>query len=416
MLFPFFVLLELPLSLLVIAGVIRWYTRSLQSTPQASLYRPRVSCIITCYSEGQEVQTTLLSLCEQLYPGEVELIPVVDGASANAATMQAVRDFRIDPARYPNRFLRPIAKWQRGGRVSSLNAGLHHATGEIVLALDGDTSFDNTTIGAMVRHFEDPAVPAVAGSLRVRNTWRSLATVMQALEYFLSIHTSKVGLSEWNTVNNISGAFGAFRTSFLRHIGGWDTHTAEDLDLTLRIKSYFGRHRLRIPFEPAAIGHTDVPETLKGFFNQRLRWDGDLFFLYIRKHRHSMTPRVLGWRNFLMTLFSGFFFQLVLPFLIVGYTLAGLVLLPLPAIAVLATLIYAVYLLQTLVLYLAGLLMVSERPRQDLKLAIALPIFPVFMFVLRSWGVVCTLNEMFRRSHEETSMAPWWVLRRGRRF
>ena len=416
MLFPFFVLLELPLSLLVIGGVIRWYTRNLAITPRTSLYRPRVSCIITCYSEGRDVEKTLLSLCEQLYPGEVELIPVVDGASINTLTMQAVRDFRIDPVRYPNRFLQPIAKWQRGGRVSSLNAGLQHATGEIVFAMDGDTSFDNTVIESMVRHFEDPAVPAVSGSLRVRNTWHSFATVMQTLEYFLSIHTSRVGLSEWNTVNNISGAFGAFRTSFLRHIGGWDTHTAEDLDLTLRIKSYFGRHHLRIPFEPAAIGHTDVPDTLKGFFAQRLRWDGDLFFLYIRKHRHSITPRVLGWRNFLMTLFSGFFFQLVLPFLIVGYTLAGLVLLPLPAIAVLATLIYTVYLLQTLVLYLAGLLMVSERPRQDLKLAIALPIFPVFMFVLRSWGVVCTLNEMFRRSHEETSMAPWWVLRRGRRF
>ena len=416
MLFPFFVLLELPLSLFVVTGVVRWYTRNLLSTPRTSLYRPRVSCIITCYSEGRDVQTTLLSLCEQLYPGEMELIPVVDGASVNAPTMAAVRDFRIDPGRYPNRFLRPIAKWQRGGRVSSLNAGLHHATGEIVFALDGDTSFDNNMVGAMVRHFEDPSVPAVAGSLRVRNAWRSFATVMQTLEYFLSIHTSKVGLSEWNTVNNISGAFGAFRTSFLRHIGGWDTHTAEDLDLTLRIKSYFGRHRLRIPFEPAAIGHTDVPHTLKGFFTQRLRWDGDLFFLYIRKHRHSIAPRVLGWRNFLMTLFSGFFFQLVLPFLIVGYTLVGLVVLPLPAIAVLATLIYAVYLLQTLVLYLAGLLMVSERPWQDLKLAIALPVFPAFMFVLRGWGVVCTLNEMFRRSHEETSMAPWWVLRRGRRF
>jgi cellulose synthase/poly-beta-1,6-N-acetylglucosamine synthase-like glycosyltransferase len=236
-LFPFFVLLELPLSLLVLAGVIRWYTRNLMTTPRASLYRPRVSCIITCYSEGRDVQNTLLSLCEQLYPGEVELIPVVDGATANEATMEAVRDFRVDPVRYPNRFLRPIAKWQRGGRVSSLNAGLSHATGEIVFALDGDTSFDNAMIGAMVRHFEDPSVPAVSGSLRVRNSWHSLATVMQSLEYFLSIQTSRVGLGEWNTVNNISGAFGAFRTSFLRHIGGWDTHTAEDLDLTLRIKS-----------------------------------------------------------------------------------------------------------------------------------------------------------------------------------
>ena len=416
LLFPFFLLMELPMNLMVLGGVIRSYLRGLAITPKTSLYRPRVSCIITCYSEGRDVRQTLATLCEQLYPGEIELIPVVDGASVNRETMEAVRGFEVDRQLYPNRFLRPIAKWQRGGRVSSLNAGLEKASGEIVFALDGDTSFDNDMVASVVRHFEDPNVPAVSGSLRVRNVWTSFATAIQALEYFLSIHTSKVGLSEWNTVNNISGAFGAFRRDFLRHIGGWDTHTAEDLDLTLRIKSYYGRAPLRIPFEPRAVGHTDVPDTLKGFFLQRLRWDGDLYFLYIRKHRHSMTPRVLGWRNFLMTLVGGFFFQLVLPFLIVGYCLTGLVVLPVEAVAVLAILLYVVYLLMTVMLYVAGLLMVSERPREDLKLAPLIPVFPVFMFALRCWGVVCTLNEMFRRGHEETSMAPWWVLKRGKRF
>lgn len=415
-LFPFFILIELPMNLLVLLGVLRWHLRKLSAVPAPTLYTPRVSCIITCYSEGEAVRQTLETLCEQVYPGEIELIPVVDGASANQATLDVVREFGLDRRLYPNRTIKPIAKWQRGGRVSSLNAGLQAATGEIVFALDGDTSFDNNMVGAMVRHFEDPDVPAVAGSLRVRNAWSSLITMIQALEYFLSIHTAKTGLSEWNTVNNISGAFGAFRRDFLLHIGGWDTHTAEDLDITLRIKSYFGRRPLRIPFEPEAVGHTDAPDTFKGFFMQRLRWDGDLFFLYIRKHAHSMTPRVLGWPNFLMTLANGYFFQLVLPFLIVGYTLAGLILLPPVAVLVLAAIIYTVYFAITLLYYLVGVLLVSERPRDDLKLAIILPVFPVFMFVLRCWGVVCTLNEVFRRGHEESSMAPWWVLRKGRRF
>ena len=415
-LFPFFLLVELPVNLLVLAGIFRWYLRRLSVTPNRSQFAPRVSCIITCYGEGRDVEKTLQTLCEQVYPGHIELIPVVDGASANQATLQAVRDFRIDRQLYPRRHLRPLAKWQRGGRVSSLNAGLQQATGEIVFALDGDTSFDNTMVSNMVRHFEDPDVPAVSGSLRVRNARASLITMIQALEYFLSIHTSKVGLSEWNTVNNVSGAFGAFRRDFLVHIGGWDTHTAEDLDLTLRIKSYFGRRAFRIPFEPAGIGYTDVPTTFRSFFMQRLRWDGDLYFLYIRKHADSMSPRLLGWRNFLMTLVSGLFFQLVLPFLIVGYTLVGLVILPVPAVLLLFAVIYLVYLATTLMFYLTGLLLVSEHPREELKLAPIVPIFPLFMFLLRCWGVICTLNEIFRRGHEETSMAPWWVLRKGKRF
>jgi cellulose synthase/poly-beta-1,6-N-acetylglucosamine synthase-like glycosyltransferase len=345
------------------------------------------------------------------------MIPVVDGASVNQATLDAVRAFRLDPQTHPRRAIRPIAKWQRGGRVSSLNAGLSQANGEIVMALDGDTSFDNNMVSAIVRHFADPDVPAVAGSLRVRNVWTSLTTALQALEYLLSIHMSKIGLSEWNVVNNVSGAFGAFRRDFLQYIGGWNTHTAEDLDLTLRIKSYFGRHRkMRIPFEPEAVGHTDVPVSFAQFLTQRLRWDGDMFFLYIRKHSHSMTPRLLGWPNFLMLMFSGFFLQLVLPFSIALYWIVAVLTLPWQSLLLLFGLVYLLYLLLTTVLFTSMLLMVSERPRQDSKLWLVVPLFPLFMMVQRTWNVVSTLNEAFRRGHEETSMVPWWVLKKATRF
>jgi len=417
MLFPFFLLFELPLNLLVMLGVLRWFARQRSQVPYLSLYRPRVSCIITCYSEGMDVQKTLLSLCEQTYPGSIEIVPVVDGAAVNQETLAAVRNFKVDPQLYPRRHLRPIAKWQRGGRVSSLNAGLALCSGEIILVHDGDTSFDNNMVSAMVRHFEDPNVPAVAGSLRVRNVWASLTTAMQALEYLLSIHMAKIGLSEWNLVNNVSGAFGAFRRSFIERAGGWDTHTAEDLDITLRIKSYFGRHKkLRIPFEPEAIGHTDAPVTFRQFLMQRLRWDGDLLFLYVRKHPASITPRLMGWGNFIMTLISGFFFQLVLPFIILGYSLFALLVLPWQTLALLGALVYLLYLLITLLLYLCMLGLISERPRQDLRLAVLVPIFPLFMFIMRCWSAVAMLNELLRRGHEETSMAPWWVIKKATRF
>lgn len=415
--FPFFILVDLPLALIVTTGVFRWWIREHTLIPLKSLYRPRVSCIITCYSEGMALHSTLRSLCEQTYQGEIELIPVIDGATANPQTMQAVRDFRVDPFLYPHVRLRPIAKWKRGGRVSTLNAGLSMCTGEIVMAMDADTSFDNTMMSSIVRHFEDPNVPAVSGCLRVRNTWASLITAIQSIEYLLSIQTFKIGLSEWNMVNNISGAFGAFRRSTLESIGGWDTGTAEDLDLTLRIKSYFGRQRhLRIPFEPRAIGHTDAPSTFPAFLQQRLRWDGDLLFLYARKHRGSFSPGLMGWPNFLMTVVSGLFVQVVIPFIIVGYTIICILILPWATFVALSILVYLFYLAGMTLQFLLMLLVVSERPGKDVRLLPLLPLFPLAMFVIRCWSAVAMLNEWLRRGHEETSMAPWWVLQRGRRF
>ena len=415
--FPFLLLFELPLAALVLLGTVRWFARRCRVRPRLdTAYRPAVSCIITCYSEGLDVQKTLRSLCEQTYPGRVELIPVVDGAKANAHTLQAVRGFRAPAGTAGVRRVRPLAKWQRGGRVSALNAGLAHASGDIVMALDGDTSFDNDMVSAIVREFADPDVPAVSGSLRVRNHSASLVARLQALEYLLSIHLSRIGLAEWSLINNISGAFGAFRRDFLRQIGGWNTHTAEDLDLTLRIKSYRGRRHLRIPFAPDAVGHTDVPVSLRQFLMQRLRWDGDLCFLYLRKHWHSLNPRLLGWPNFVMTLITGVLFQLVLPFLIVFYLVSAIFLQPLPQFLGLMGLMYAFYLGLTLVMFTAAMVMVSDRPRQDIRLALVLPLFPLFMMLQRLWSAVAILNELLRRGHEETSMAPWWVIKRATRF
>jgi cellulose synthase/poly-beta-1,6-N-acetylglucosamine synthase-like glycosyltransferase len=417
LLFPFALLVELPLTLVMLLGVLRWKVRELSLPPKQSLYRPRVSCLITCYGEGAAVQRCLLSLCEQTYPGEIELIPVLDGAAAHPRTLAALRGFAVTPEIYPKRRLRPLLKWQRGGRVSSLNAGLAMSTGTIILALDGDTSFDNTMVTAVVRHFEDPDVPAVAGCLRVRNSWESLATAIQAIEYLISIQMAKIGLAEWNLVNNISGAFGAFRRSILVQIGGWDTHSAEDLDLTLRIKSYFSRHRrLRIPFEPRAIGHTDGPTSFRGLLKQRLRWDGDLLFLYGYKHAASISPRQMGWPNFIMTVVSGLFVQLVLPFMILGSTAAILLLLPWRAALALGALVYAVYLLWVLLNFIAMLILVSDRPLEDLRFLPVLVVFPLTMFGLRCWSAVAILNELLRRSHEDSAMAPWWVLKRANRF
>ncbi|MGI2897408.1 glycosyltransferase, partial [Vibrio alginolyticus] len=91
-----------------------------------------------------------------------------------------------------------------------------------------------------------------------------------SLEYMLSMQAGKTGMATWGVLNNISGAFGAFRKNLLKQVGGWDTHTAEDLDLTMRLKQYKRRYPdNKLAFSTHSIGHTDVPDTLKGLVLQR---------------------------------------------------------------------------------------------------------------------------------------------------
>jgi biofilm PGA synthesis N-glycosyltransferase PgaC len=412
--FPFVLLFELPVQLFVMAGA--WRARlaekqAARATPVP--YFPRVSCIITCYSEGKDVQQTIRTLAEQLYPGHIELLAIVDGSIQNRPTLEALRALVPYVDRSPRRRLHVIPKIQRGGRVSSLNQGLALATGEIVMALDADTSFDNDMIRTAVRHFAEPNVVAVAGNLRVRNVGKTLVTRLQALEYMLSIHLSRCGLDAFNLVNNISGAFGVFRRRFLAQIGGWDSGTAEDLDLTLRIKKYFGRNpKLRIRFEPRAVGHTDVPETLRQFFRQRLRWDGDLSYLYLRKFRHALRPGLLGMRNFIALIWTGFLFQLALPFVVIGYSTYVFLVYPPTMVLGLLGFVYLFYVLLATAMYVEYLLICSERPAADARLAWLVPLFAGFTFLTRCWSAVATVSEMLLKTHLDSAMAPHWVLRR----
>jgi cellulose synthase/poly-beta-1,6-N-acetylglucosamine synthase-like glycosyltransferase len=412
--FPFAVLLELPLFVLVSLGIVKYGLRRMRPPRQRERY-PSVSCIVTCYSEGEDVRQTIRSLTHQIYPGLIEIISVVDGALQNQPTLEAAQRCRTEVESVPNRRLVVLPKWQRGGRVSSLNAGLQLATGEVVMSLDGDTSFDNDMVAKATRHFDDPRVVGAAGCLRVRNAAASLVARLQALEYMLSIAAGKTGLAEFNIVNNISGAFGVFRRSFLQIIGGWDAGTAEDLDITTRIKQYFGRYPgLRIAFEPHAVGHTDAPDSFRVFFRQRLRWEGDLFYIYIRKFRFNLRPRLLGWRNFLFVVLNGLLLQMVMPFLIVGYSVYLFWTLPIGAVLGLLGYVYCIYLAALALFFTLYVVAVSERPMQDLCYAIYLPLFPLFAFAARVHCAFAVTQELFMRSHLDSSMAPWWVLRKNK--
>ena len=141
---PMLILFELPLMFIVFSGISCWFQRNKLSGPLR--ITPSVSCIITCYGEGDSIKQTILTLCEQIYPGTIEIIPVIDGAKQNADTYQAAKDCLSLVNKYHNRTIKIMPKWQRGGRVSTLNTGLYAATGEIVINADGDTSFDNNMV------------------------------------------------------------------------------------------------------------------------------------------------------------------------------------------------------------------------------------------------------------------------------
>lgn len=410
---PFVLLLEMPLYIVTWTGVMHYLWRKHTETPADTLYHPRVSCICNAYAEGRDVQYSVRSLLEQIYPGHIELVLVLDGAVNNRETYKAICELVPRFKNSNTRSVRFIPKPQRGGRVSATNTGLLYATGEIVMALDADTSFDNEMVAHAIRPFADPNVVGATGPLRARNARKSLVTRLQAVEYMIAIYLGKVGMAEWNMINNLPGAFMIYRKSILNHVGGWNTGTGEDLDLTLRVKQYIRRHPgLRMAFAPGAVAHTDVPDTFSSFFTQRLRWDGDLSYIYFRKHRHSFSP-LIGWKNFISVVWYGLLFQIFLPMLQVGFFAYLLLFKPAAFFIGVMMLVWSFYFALTALQFALFITTLSERPKEDAGFIVMLPLMPVFMICARVWSVIATLHEWFNNAHQDSPMGPWWVIRRG---
>src|SRR5437016_12212097 len=110
------------------------------------------------------------------------MLAVVDGAVQNRATLAALRALGPYVNARKLRRLEIVPKLQRGGRVSSLNQGLALASGELVMALDGDTSFDNDIARHAARHFAPYNVVPAPGNLRARHARRSFLVRLQAPE------------------------------------------------------------------------------------------------------------------------------------------------------------------------------------------------------------------------------------------
>ncbi len=294
-----------------------------------------------------------------------------------------------------------------------MNLGLKLAKGEVLVMLDADTSIDNQTIAKSAARFSDPHVIAVSGAVRVRNVRDSLLTRLQAIEYMIGIQLGRYGLTELNVINNISGAFGVFRTKFLKQIGGWLNGSAEDFDLTFRLHAYIHKYPyLKIVHEPLAVAWTAAPITLRGLLKQRLRWDGDLYYILVRRHWRKFSTSMLRPTRMLFFIWYGLYYQIVLPFIIVFYTLILLVKFNVIVLLVVSLIIYGYYFLAQVFMYLLYLILVSERPKYDFKLSGWLFLMPVYQQLLRVTAALFLLNEIFFKGHKDSSMAPWWVIRK----
>jgi len=237
-----------------------------------------VSVLIPAYNEEKVIAVTVERILASDYKN-LEILVIDDGSLDRTA--EVIRQRFADEKRVN------LISIANGGKAHALNAGLHQASGTVVVALDADTQFNTDTISRLVRWFADPEIGAVAGNAKVGNRI-NMITRWQALEYIVAQNLERRALSALDTLTVVPGAVGAWRRETLLELGGFPADTlAEDQDLTIAIQTA----GYQVAFDTSAIAWTEAPATFRGLSRQRFRWSFGTLQCLWKYRRVTFNPR-----------------------------------------------------------------------------------------------------------------------------
>ena len=238
----------------------------------------KVSVVIPAYNEGENIKETIESVLNSDYPKDkLEVIVVDDGSTDN--TYEIASQYPIKVIRKPN-----------GGAASAKNLGILHATGDIIITLDSDTTIPKDTIKKLASYFEDPKVGAVSGSVRVKDP-KTLLEKWQAIEYDIILVYRRI-LEMFNSVYVTPGGLSAFRKDAIMEVGLFDPRSlTEDQEIAMNLQ----KHGWDVKSSLDAFSYTKVPDTLSKLIKQRIRWVRGGVWNRI-KHMDLMHPK---WGDFM---------------------------------------------------------------------------------------------------------------------
>jgi poly-beta-1,6-N-acetyl-D-glucosamine synthase len=219
---------------------------------------PFVSVVVPAYNEAKTIGSCVRSLLASDYE-QFELILVNDGSTD--CTLEEMKKFKGHPR------IEIISK-TNGGKASALNQGYELSKGDIIIFADADGIFGTDTIKRLVDAFVNEKIACCCGNDAPIGLHFNI-TKLQNLQAHVGTGYVRRALAYVNCLPIVSGNIGAFRRSVLEEIGLFkEGFIGEDLELTWRIH----KAGYRVAFEPRALVRAEAPHTLKGLWNQRVRW------------------------------------------------------------------------------------------------------------------------------------------------
>jgi N-acetylglucosaminyltransferase len=235
--------------------------------------RPSVDVVVPCYNEEPAtLAACLAAIAAQDYAGVVS-VHVADDGSPNRADLEEVyADFEQRHGFCTVRL--PSNQGKRFAQVEAITS----SHGDIVISVDSDTMLAPDAIRRIVAEMGDPRVGAVMGEIVAANESTNLLTRLLDRRYWYACNQVSAAESYFGAVLCCCGPFSAYRRTVLEAVlddylhqsflGRLTTH-GEDRYLTnLVLKT-----GMRTTYADGARAFTVVPDRMRPFLRQQLRWN-----------------------------------------------------------------------------------------------------------------------------------------------
>jgi len=178
---------------------------------------------------------------------------------------------------FPDRDIKVINFKKNLGKRKAMAAGFLKAKGEILIQLDSDSFPEKNSLKELIKPFMDKRVGATVGHTDPSNPDQNIMTRVQTAYYFMSFRALKATESLFDMVFCCSGCFSAYRKSYVMPIIdkwldekflGKEIVFGDDRSLT----NWMIRQDYKTVYVAEAKAYTAVPETLKQFLKQQVRW------------------------------------------------------------------------------------------------------------------------------------------------
>jgi cellulose synthase/poly-beta-1,6-N-acetylglucosamine synthase-like glycosyltransferase len=263
------------LAVLSLYGMHRYYLIGLHRRTRNNRPRPgpvpdpvpRLTVQLPIFNELYVVERLIEAACRIDYPRNRLQIQVLDDSTD--ATREVARRLveRQRKNGVPIEYLYRAER--RGYKAGALQAGLAHATGDLIAIFDADFVPSPEFGRAVLHYFHDPKVGMVQARWGHLNRDYSLLTQVQSIlldGHFVIEHAAR---NRGGLFFNFNGTAGVWRRSCIESAGGWQHDTlTEDLDLSYRAQM----RGWKFLFLSDEVSPAELPVEMAAFKTQQHRW------------------------------------------------------------------------------------------------------------------------------------------------